>query len=200
MSKDVFLSELRKRLAGLPQEDIEERLTFYSEMIDDRIEDGLSEEEAVAGIGSIDDIASQIMSEIPLSRIVRHKVKPERKLKGWEIALIIIGFPLWFPLLIAAGAIIFSLYIVIWVLAFSLYAVVFGMGIAAVAVIPASVMMMVTGNAMQGLYFIGMAMICAGIALLLFRLCASFSKSILGLTGKIANGIKHVFVGKREEF
>ena len=48
MNKQEFLSQLRKGLAGLPQNDIEERLAFYGEMIDDRIEEGLSEEEAVS--------------------------------------------------------------------------------------------------------------------------------------------------------
>ena len=48
MGKQEFLAQLRKGLQGLPQEDIEERLTFYSEMIDDRMEEGLSEEEAVS--------------------------------------------------------------------------------------------------------------------------------------------------------
>lgn len=47
MNKQEFLVKLRKGLSGLPKEDIEERLTFYSEMIDDRMEEGLSEEEAV---------------------------------------------------------------------------------------------------------------------------------------------------------
>ena len=48
MGKDAFLAQLRKGLAGLPQKDIEERLTFYSEMIDDRMEEGLSEEEVIS--------------------------------------------------------------------------------------------------------------------------------------------------------
>ena len=37
MDQQEFLNSLRKELSGLPQEDIEERLTFYSEMIEDRI-------------------------------------------------------------------------------------------------------------------------------------------------------------------
>jgi uncharacterized membrane protein len=48
MGKQEFLTRLGKALSGLPREDIEERLNFYSEMIEDRMEEGLSEEEAVA--------------------------------------------------------------------------------------------------------------------------------------------------------
>ena len=39
MNKQEFLMRLREGLSGLPQNEIEERLTFYSEMIDDRIEE-----------------------------------------------------------------------------------------------------------------------------------------------------------------
>ena len=67
MNKDQFLEELRKKLSGLPQEDIDERLAFYSEMIDDRMEEGITEEDAVAGLGTVDSVVEQIMSEIPLT-------------------------------------------------------------------------------------------------------------------------------------
>ena len=97
MNKEQFLIELASALAGLPEEDIERSLEFYSEMIDDRIEDGLSEEEAVAALGSIDEIRAQIIKDTPLSRIVRECVKPTHKPGGFEIALLIIGFPIWFP-------------------------------------------------------------------------------------------------------
>ena len=50
MSKQEFLDQLRARLSGLPRQDVIERLNFYSEMIDDRMEEGLSEEDAKAMI------------------------------------------------------------------------------------------------------------------------------------------------------
>ena len=53
MTKLQFLLALHDKLTGLPRDEVEERLNFYSEMIEDRMEDGLSEEEAVAAIGSV---------------------------------------------------------------------------------------------------------------------------------------------------
>ena len=50
MTKQEFLSGLKAKLSGLPQEDVEERLGFYAEMIEDYTEEGLSEEEAVEKI------------------------------------------------------------------------------------------------------------------------------------------------------
>ena len=56
MSKQEFLDELRKGLSSLPQSDLEERLIFYSEMIDDRVEEGLTEEEAISEIGTVNEV------------------------------------------------------------------------------------------------------------------------------------------------
>ena len=71
MTKNEFLTELRAALAGLPEEDVEKSLEYYSEMIDDRIEDGLSEEESVADLGSIEDIRKQILKDTPITKIIK---------------------------------------------------------------------------------------------------------------------------------
>ena len=69
MNKQEFLSALRNTLSALPQKDIEERITFYGEMIDDRMEEGINEEDAVAEIGTVDEIKTQIGAEIPLEEL-----------------------------------------------------------------------------------------------------------------------------------
>ncbi len=42
-------------------------------MIDDRVEEGLTEEEAISEIGTVNEILSQIIEEIPLSKLVKEK-------------------------------------------------------------------------------------------------------------------------------
>ena len=59
MCRDEFLAALRARLSGLPEKEVEDRLGFYAEMIDDRVEEGLTEEEAVLQIGSVEDVAAR---------------------------------------------------------------------------------------------------------------------------------------------
>ena len=59
MNKTEFLAALERALSGLPEQDVQERLAFYGELIDDRVEEGLSEEEAVKERGSVDEIAKQ---------------------------------------------------------------------------------------------------------------------------------------------
>ena len=62
MNKTEFLDALRHALGKLPSYEVEQSIAFYAEMIDDRIEDGMSEQEAVAALGSVHAIAAQIVA------------------------------------------------------------------------------------------------------------------------------------------
>ena len=62
MTKKEFLAALRRKLRAVPQAELRERLGFYSEIIDDKMEEGLTEGEAVADVGNVDEIAEQIRS------------------------------------------------------------------------------------------------------------------------------------------
>ena len=196
MTKSNFMNELQTRLPGLPQKDLEERLSFYSEMIDDRIEEGVPEEEAVDEIGNLDEIVSQILADYPLARIVKEKVKPKRRLQPWEIVLLVLGSPVWVSLLISAFAIAISIYIVIWSLVISLWAV-----FASAAVLfPYGFMMAVVytaqGNAAAGAAYLGIGILCAGLSILLFFGCTAATKGTVILTKKIILGIKALLVRK----
>ena len=63
MNKTQFILEIYEKLPFLPSDDIDERISFYIEIIDDRIEDGLSEEEAVSAVGTVDEIVSHIVAD-----------------------------------------------------------------------------------------------------------------------------------------
>ena len=52
MTKLEFLSQLERALSALPAAERADRLDFYREMIDDRMEEGLTEQQAVEAIGS----------------------------------------------------------------------------------------------------------------------------------------------------
>lgn len=92
-------------------------------MIDDRMEEGSTEEEVVSEIGNVDDIVSQIIADTPLVKLVKEKAKPNRTLKAWEIVLLVLGSPLWVSLLLAVIAVIFSIYLVLWSLIITVWAV-----------------------------------------------------------------------------
>lgn len=187
MRKSQFLFSLRDRLDDLTQAEVEERLNFYSEMIDDRMEEGLSEEEAVAAVGAVDRVAAQILEETPPEK----KKAPKRKLKAWEITLLVLGSPVWVPLLIAAAAIAFSVYVSVWSVIVSLWAV-FGSLIACAAgVILGGIVLAVTGSGITGVALIGAGIVCAGLAIFLYFGCKAATKGMRLLT-------KKVFTNRRE--
>ena len=198
MNKEEFLNELRRKLSGLPQEDIEERIAFYSEMIDDRMEDGLTEEEAVAGVGTVDSIVEQIMSEIPLSKLVREKVRSKRSLRVWEIILLVLGSPVWLPILVSVLAIVLSVYVIIWAVAVCIYAACFSMAAGAVGAIAGLFISLFKGAPAVALFSLGVAAVCAGLAILLLYVSVWVTKLILKMTKRIILGIKTSFVGKEE--
>ena len=195
MTKTEFLFELKKGLSGLPEEDIKRSIEFYSEMIDDRIEDGKTEEEAIADIGSVKDVVSQILAEIPISKLIKEKVK-RRRLGALEIVLLALGSPIWLSLLVAAFAVIISAYAVIWSVVVSLWAVFSAFVGGSFGGIVAGIIFTCTGNLLAGLAMIAASLVLAGLSIFSFFGCKAATKGTVILTKKIALGIKNCFIKK----
>lgn len=198
MNKQEFLTQLRKGLSGLPQDDIEERLTFYSEMIEDRMEEGLSENDAVSEIGPIDTIIAQIVTDIPLTKLVKEKITPKRRLKAWEIVLLALGSPIWLSLLLAAFAVALSLYIVLWSALLSLWAIFVSLVGCALGGIAGGTRLAIGGNGLISMAVIGAGIVCAGLSIFLFYGCKAATKDALSLTKKTVLGTKNRFIKKEE--
>ena len=95
MTKREFLEAIRKGISTLSTDDINKSIRYYSEMIDDRIEDGVSEEEAVAAMGNPDDVIAEILSETPSVPTVAEQAteqadeKEENSKKGFKYGWIV---------------------------------------------------------------------------------------------------------------
>ena len=63
MIKKDFLEALDEMLADITEENRKEYISYYDEMIEDKIEDGMTEEDALDEIGDIDEIADKIILE-----------------------------------------------------------------------------------------------------------------------------------------
>ena len=196
MTKIEFLDGLKKELSGVPDEDIVRSIEFYSEMIDDRIEDGRTEEEAVADIGDVKDVARQILSEIPISKLVKERVKPKRKLQALEIVLIVLGSPIWLSLLIAAFSVLLSVYVVIWSVVISLWSVFVSLVAGGLGGIAAGVIFICVGNLLTGLSIFSASLVLMGLSIFAFFGCKAATKGILILTKKMLLAIKSCFVKK----
>ena len=196
MKKQEFLDRLRVKLSGLPSDEVEGRLEFYSEMIDDRIEEGVSEERAVLEIGPIEDIVSQILSEIPLSKIVKEKMKKNRRLKTWEIVLLIGGFPIWLPLLISAAAGIFSLFVSLCSVVISLWAVDLSLAACLLGGVGGFFIFAFTGNLAMGIYALAVGFVGAALSIFLFFGCKAATQGCIWLAKRTLLTVKRCFIDK----
>ena len=191
MNKQDFLAALRGLLNDLPAEDIRRSLDFYAEMIDDHMEEGMTEEDAVAAVGSAEQIADQIRGDADAA-----PRKPKRKVKPWSLALILLGLPLWLPLLLAAASVIISAYVSIWAVIISLYATAVALGISSIVIFLMPLLYIPTGNVAGACLVLGAAMVLTGITILLFVGLKPVTKGTVWLTKKSFVWLKRLFVGK----
>lgn len=196
MNKSEFLAALREKLNGVPEEDINKSLDFYEEMIDDRVEDGMSEEEAVQALGSMEEIINQILLEVSLPKLVKEKVRPKQALKAWEVVLLVLGAPVWVPIVLALCSVVLSCYLVVWVMIISLYALDLSVVLSGIALVVMAFTALVQGNfAVFGMMF-GCGLMAVGLSILLFFGFNLVTKGILWLSKKILIGIKGLFIKK----
>lgn len=158
-----FLNALEKRFQNLTPEEREERIAFYREMVDDRMEEGLSEAEAVAAVGLVDEVEPQTMAEIPA-------VTPKgKKRKPWEIVCLVLGSPVWLSLLIAAVAVVFSLIVSVWTIFVALIGSCIGSIVCGIAYAAG-------GYGLSGAAMIAAGLVCGGLSIFALYGCKAVTK------------------------
>lgn len=196
MLKEEFISKLRDKLVGLPQKEVEERLTFYGEMIEDRMEEGISEADAVAAIGTVDGVYAQIVAELPLASLVREKIKPRSRMGAWEILLLVLGSPIWISLLVAAFAVVFSVFVSLWAGVIALWTAPACFVAGALAGVLGAPLFWCAGNAYTGLLMLGAGLACAGLTVFAYYACKLVMRLGTIATKYMIIGIKWMLVGK----
>ena len=196
MNKTEFTEQLRAALKGLSEEDLKKSVDYYEEMIDDRMEDGIPEEEAVNGLGSIDEIKDKILKEIPITNIVKEKIKPKRSLAGWEIALLVIGSPVWVPIVLSLIITGLSIYMTFWIIILSLYVTDLLLFLSGILGIVAAFMQ--TNGFATGLFLSGIGITLTGVSVLLFFGFNQITKWMFILSKKFLLWLKKLFVGEKK--
>ncbi len=195
MTRAEFLNELKDRLKVFEKPEIENWLNYYFEIIDDRMEDGQSEEEAVNSLGSIDAIIDEILQQTPITRLAKTKLN-RKTLRGWEIALLILGFPLWFPLLISAVAVILAVYASLWAVIISLWSVFVALLSAGVGVIICGIVFICVSKTLSGVASLGAGFICIGLSVFCFFGCKAVTSGAIWLVKKLVLMLKNSFIKK----
>lgn len=116
MNKTQFCALLGNKLKPyLSPKEMYKTLNFFEEMIDDRIDEGLSEEEAVSQLGDINIIVDQILDE--------HNIGKKQTKLVWRFIPRELGFiniVLLFPAWITIFSLVASLFIIILSIIFSI--------------------------------------------------------------------------------
>ena len=197
MNKQEYLEAIRSRISAMPADDVNRFMDYYSEMIDDRVEDGLSEEEAVADMGSPEAAVEQILEEMPLTKLVKEKIKPKHELKAWEVILIVLGSPVWIPLLITAAVLLLTLWIVAFALLISFYAVVLSFVVAGIGGLICAIPLFIANSPYTAVLMLGAALIGIGIAILFVVSIKPVTVGIFKVCKASVNGIKRMFVKEK---
>jgi uncharacterized membrane protein len=198
MNKESYLAQIRQLLQSLPEEDRERSLAFYAESIDDRIEDGMSEEEAVASLESPEEAAQTILMNMPIPKLVKARVK-QRRMGAVEILLLVLGFPLWFPLLLTILILGLTAYLLVWTLVLVLAAVVLALGLSAVAGVIAAVYFIIKAGLPLFLLSLGAALVLTGLAVLFGFAAAGMGRLAVKLGKAMVRGLKSLLIRKEDK-
>ena len=181
------LKAIRKKLKGLSKNEIEERLNFYSEIIEDKKEEGATEEEAIKELAIINGIDEQFLNEndTPILETCEKLIGKIKEMEVWKIILIVLGAPIWFSLLVGAFAVVVSLYVSLLAVVISLYASCLALIVSSFGGIIMGIVYLFSNNVIQGFAIIGLSLVCFGLSILLFNLTSLLTKGLIILTKKL---------------
>lgn len=111
-------------------------------------------------------------------------MKPKRALKALEIILLVLGFPLWFPVLIVFLVFILVCMISLWSVVITLWAVEGGLIVGAFNGVISALGLLFEGEYLNALAHLGLGALSAGLAIFLFFGCWAANKYTFKLTQK----------------
>ncbi len=195
MTRLEFAGLLRGELRGLDEGEIERSVQFYDELISDHMDEGMREEEAVAAVGAPAEIAGEILMDQPVTALVRRRVKRRARFRGFAAVLILLGTPVWLPILLAIVVVI----VAVVLLAYALVLVVDASLWAAVLSVAAAAVLAVVGVSFTagGLLNAGAALAGAGLAVLLALGVLEATKWCVAAWRGMARMIKRLAMGRR---
>lgn len=198
MNRDAFLAAVAARLKGLPPADVQRSLDYFREMIDDRMEDGLSEEAAVAALGSPEEAAGRILEETPLPRLVKARIKPSRTLRLWEIVLLALGSPVWLPLVLVGLLLALLVYLLLVLFLLVYYTLNLAVGAVCLAGLWQGAAQLFLSRPLPALMCLGTGLTAAGLFMLMLPLAKQATVWDLALWRLTGRRIKRIFIKKGE--
>lgn len=173
MRKDEFLSELRKKLKRLPQEETEAAIEYYRDYIDDA--EGESEEAVIAEIGSPSRVAAQIYADYAVSGAKNGTAAKKGIPAVWFILLAILASPIALPVAALLLVLLLTVVVVAASLVIACFAVVFGLLVGGVAAVCGGTIVFLSSPATT-VFFVGFGLFLIGLGCLLVLPCVMLAK------------------------
>ncbi len=201
MLRQEYLDQMRDKLTANNIPGVDGMIDFYDEAISDRIEDGMSEEDAVAAMEDVDSVVKAALLDKPITKLMADKAREKHKEASENghgtlfVVLMVVGFPIWFPLLVTFLSVIFSLYVALWAIVISIYAVELSFAIVSlVALFGCAAFFMGQIPFVTAIALLGISLLFAGLTLLLWKPIVALTKWMIKLIKAIFRGIKSMFV------
>lgn len=193
MDRIDFIKALADELAyEVKPSEIHQLINYYDEIIQDLMEDGYSEIEAVAKLGSPRKLAKEAAG------IQEVEIEIPRRFNPFVIVMLIIGFPLWGSLLLTAVLLLLSFYLVIWCVPFT--TAVFGVTAVFAGIVSAVFSPLVMGGALfMGVTQLGIGTLFFGLGILSLVLTYSISGFFLRVTKKTSIAFKNLLFRRRKQ-
>lgn len=171
MDKHEFLTQLKKELMSLPEEEQQRAISYYEEYLEE------AKEEEIKELETPQKIAQSLIDEYGNKDIKNNK-------KNDMLPLFIILGIFASPFLIAIGCCIFAVLISIWAFVLCFGITGFAFGIVGIALMVLSCIALFTSFS-TFLFLLGTSLLCIALSLLLFKFTWFISI-------KIAEGIKYL--------
>ena len=193
MTRNEFMTALRKRLSHLPAEEQDAALKYYEEYFDE----AESEEEAARQLGSPDAIADRILADYGAGNAARKGQKEGRS--PWFYVSIVLLCVLFSPVLLGVGAAALAAAVTIAAAFLVVVVSILGGFLAASLVLLALFLVFLcasfpafAGFAPAGAILLGLALVCGGLGVL----CGIFTGYLCYWTGLL---MKKIFTAGRRK-
>lgn len=116
MTRDEWVAELRGLLErrGVPASEVADALEYYAEAIDDRVELGLSERQALEEIGSPAQACDAVAETVPVAKRAVAAATATRERKALIGVLLLVSAVFWVPLAFGLLGAVAGVYVTIW--------------------------------------------------------------------------------------
>ena len=197
MTKQEFLQGLETRLRQENIANVDSVLDFYDEMISDRMEEGMSEEDAVAKNEDIESIVNSMNLEKSMPNLIKDTIakkhdnaKKNNKSASWTV-LLVIGAPIWIPLALAYMAVVFSFIVCIFSLLLAYFAIALSFSVSSILYFIGAFTVFIGNVTFAGCVFmIGTSLLLGGISVFMWIGAKSVTRQILDFTKTILRKAK----------